>query len=269
MSGSQSTFANADQTRAELSDLIDQQMSRLGLVAMDALGSIEGKSVLDVGCGTGQTLIQLADRVGPAGRVIGIEIAPRVLSLALGRTQDRAHISLVQGDASQPPLPDWSLDALYSRFGVMFFAHPVRAFSKLRRLLRPNGRVAFVCWRATGENEIDFAPLEAAGLTFEEPPHASLANATVIEKVLEEAGFHQITVRPLDVNVSCGGVEATLNVVTRVGALGKMLREAPELRQKAIPRVRAMLERRAVAGKVDLTASTWIVTATSERVEAC
>lgn len=263
MPESQSTFVSADQTRADLAEFIDRQMNPLGLQAMNGLELLEGQTVLDIGCGAGQTLIQLADRVGSAGRVIGIDIAPHVLSLARIRTQDRPRILVLQADAAQLPIPEQSLDALYSRFGVMFFAQPVQAFCNLRRALRPNGRIAFVCWRGTLENELDAAPLEAAGLASDESPHASFASATVINRVLHGAGFSQITVRPFDADVSCGGVAETLEVVTRVGALGKMLREAPELRDQTAPRVREMLERRVVAGQVNLTAATWIVTASN------
>ena len=71
-----------DQARAELADLIDLQMSPLGLAAIDALAPAEGQTVLDIGCGAGQTILQLMDRVGPAGRVIGVDLAPRVLAVA-------------------------------------------------------------------------------------------------------------------------------------------------------------------------------------------
>lgn len=261
MPESQSAFDIADRTRVDLADLIDRQMSPLGLLAMDALGHLEGQTVLDVGCGTGQTLLQLADRVGAAGRVLGIDIAPHSLSLARARTQIRPNISVVQDDAARAPLPVQRLDAIYSRFGVMFFAEPVQAFGNLLRALRPEGRIAFVCWRGVPENDLDAAPLQAAGLSFGEPPHASFASQPVINEVLQGAGFTRIAIRPFDVSVSCGGVEATLDVVTRVGALGKILRETPDLRGQSVPRVRAMLEERAIAGQVGLTAAVWVVTA--------
>jgi ubiquinone/menaquinone biosynthesis C-methylase UbiE len=53
------------------------------------------------------------------------------------------------------PLPDQSVDLVYSRFGVMFFADPIQAFGNLWRMLRPGGRIGFVCWRSIQENELN------------------------------------------------------------------------------------------------------------------
>jgi SAM-dependent methyltransferase len=251
----------ADRTRAELADLIDLQMSPLGLAAMNALGPMQGKTILDVGCGAGQTTVQLAERTGNSGRVIGVDIAPRVVTLARARSKHLHWVSIKQADAAQLLLPDHSVDFVYSRFGVMFFPDPLRAFSNLRRMLRPGGRIGFVCWRSIRENELDFVPLEAAGLASGDAPHVSFEQLCLIEEVLRTAGFDQIKIDPLDAEVSCGDIDKTLEVVTQVGALGKTLRDTPEGRPLIEPRVRAVLVERANSGRVSLKAATWIVTA--------
>jgi ubiquinone/menaquinone biosynthesis C-methylase UbiE len=64
---------------AEAYELIDLQLSPLGLRVIEALGLGSGDIVLDVGCGAGQTLLQLAERVGTEGRVIGVDVAPLLL----------------------------------------------------------------------------------------------------------------------------------------------------------------------------------------------
>jgi 2-polyprenyl-3-methyl-5-hydroxy-6-metoxy-1,4-benzoquinol methylase len=69
-----------DEARAELADLIDLQMSPLGMAAMDALPPAEGQTILDVGCGAGATILQLLNRVGPTGCLIGVDAAPRPLA---------------------------------------------------------------------------------------------------------------------------------------------------------------------------------------------
>jgi len=74
-----------DEARAELAELIDLQMSPLGLTAMAGLAPSRGQAVLDVGCGAGQTILQLAERVGETGRVVGVDVAPRVLDVARAR----------------------------------------------------------------------------------------------------------------------------------------------------------------------------------------
>lgn len=253
-----------DRARAELADLIDLQMSPLGIAAMDALAPAEGQTVLDIGCGAGQTILQLMDRIGPTGRVIGVDLAPRVLAVARARTGHLPQVTLLQEDAASLALPEQSVDGIFSRFGTMFFADPIAAFTNMRRMLRQGGRIGFVCWRSLDENELDFFPIEAAGLTaaIDHAPF-SFEDAETVDRILRLAAFGDIEIRAFDADVSCGDAEATLKVVTRVGALGKVLRETPALLPDSERRVRAAQSMRERDGKVSLGAATWIVTATA------
>ena len=148
---------------AEAYELIDLQLSPLGLRAIEALGVGSGDIVLDIGCGAGQTLLQLAERVGTEGQVIGVDVAPLLLEIAKRRTEPLSQVRLIQADAQSLDLPSESTDAVFSRFGVMTFNDPVVAFANFRRILRPSGALAFSCWRSLQENELDHLPLSAAG----------------------------------------------------------------------------------------------------------
>jgi SAM-dependent methyltransferase len=262
MASSPTPQESADRARAEISPLIDLQMSPLGIAAMDALAPAEGQTVLDVGCGAGETLLQLAQRLGPTGRVIGVDIAPQVLAVARARTALFAQVTVMQADAGSLTLPDDSLDGVYSRFGTMFFPDPVAAFSNLRRMLRRGGRIGFICWRSMRENEVDVFPLAAARLPAD-PDNApfSFEDDAVIERTLQAAGFADIRIEPHDDEICCGDTEATLRVVTRVGALGMVLRRTPALVPEVLEAVRAVLLARERDGEVKLGAATWIVTA--------
>ena len=128
----------AAQAWAEVCELLDLQLSPLGIRAMDALSPMPGHVVIDVGCGAGQSALQLAGRVRPQGRVIGIDIAPTLLELAKCRAKGLPQVSFLQADAQSVDLPDQSADGVFSRFGVMAFANPVAAFSNFRRILKPS-----------------------------------------------------------------------------------------------------------------------------------
>jgi SAM-dependent methyltransferase len=253
-----------DEARAELAELIDLQMSPLGLAAIDALAPERGQAVLDVGCGAGETILQLAERVGNTGRVVGVDVAPRVLDVARNRTDHLRQVTLLQEDAANLALPNGSFDGIYSRFGIMFFADPSRAFSNMRRMLKRHGKIGFVCWRSFDENELDFFPVQAAGLSLDaDTAPFSFDNSDTIKNVLRSAGFDRIAVEPHDTSVSSGSTEAMLQVLTRVGALGMILRGTPALLPHVKPQVLAALAAREADGKVSLRSATWIVTATA------
>ncbi|MBW8814088.1 MAG: methyltransferase domain-containing protein [Caulobacterales bacterium] len=251
----------AAQAWVEVSELLDLQLSPLGLWAIAALDPQPGETVVDVGCGAGQSVLQLAERVGSAGGVIGVDIAPRLLALASQRAAELGQARFVEADAQSVTLPDASADAVFSRFGVMAFADPVAAFANLRRILKPGGRLAFVCWRALAENELDLMPLQAAGLeAMADATPFSFADAAIVRATLEAAGFEAVTARAHDAPVSSGDADAMATVLLRVGPLGRILRETPALRATAEPRLRAALVARETDGAVALTAATWVVT---------
>ena len=254
----------ADKARAELADLLDLQLSPLGLVAIEALAPRIGDVVLDVGCGAGQSALQLADRVGVRGRVTGVDIAPGVLEVARRRAIGRRQVDFVQCDAQRLVLPERSIDCVFSRFGVMAFDDPVAAFANFQRMMRPSGRLAFVCWRSLDENEMDLLPLRAAGLEGRaDPTPFSLADSGTIRTTLQNAGFRQIRIDAQDAMVSSGNLDAMMTVLLRVGPLGKIIRENPNMTAQANSRVRAALAERGNEAAVALNAATWIVTARS------
>jgi SAM-dependent methyltransferase len=247
---------------AEAYELIDLQLSPLGLRAIEALGLRSGDVVLDIGCGAGQTLLQLAERVGTEGQVIGVDIAPLLLAIAKQRTGQLSHVRLIQADAQRLDLPAGSADAVFSRFGVMAFDDPVAAFANFRKILKPSGALAFTCWRSLKENELDHLPLSATGLRspVDESPF-SFAEPNYIRRTLEAAGFSEIIVRPHDEKVSSGDLDAMTQVLLKVGPLGKIVRENPALRVIAEPRLREALAALGDPSRVQLLASVWIVTA--------
>lgn len=173
-----------------------------------------------------------------------------------------SQVRFIACDALRLDLPKQSIDGVFSRFGVMAFADPIAAFSNFRGLMKPSGRVAFVCWRSLRENELDLLPLRAEGLeAMLDPTPFSFEDPDRLRTILQMAGFQQIDIRAYDEAVSSGGLDAMAAVLLRVGPLGKILRENPELRSEAEPRLRAVLGARGAHSRVALIAATWIVTA--------
>jgi SAM-dependent methyltransferase len=254
---------------AEVREPLERQLAPLGRRALAALAPRPGESVLDIGCGGGETALELARAVAPDGTVMGIDLSAAVLAFARATAKGCARVRFVQADAAVFPFEPASFDAAFSRFGVMFFADPTVAFINIRRSLRPNGRLAFVCWRALEENALDFLPLQAASAHL--PPQSAhdpdapgpfaFAKAERVRGILQSAGFAEIEIAAHDERVGSGDLDTMLAVCSRVGALGKILRESPELRSAALPAVRAALAAHDGPDGVKLNAATWIVTA--------
>lgn len=259
--------ALADRARLAVQGPLERQTAPLRHRALDALAARPGEHILDIGCGAGGAIPDLAAAVAPGGRVLAVDISPLMLDAARSRSISLDSVDLLQADAQTAAFAVQAFDAAYSSFGVMFFADPTAAFVNIRKALKPAGRVAFVCWRALAENELDLLPLSVASPYLPpQPPEDgpspfSFANPDHLRAVLSAAGFQAIDIVPYDTTVWAGDLDETLALVLNVGALGKILRETPHLRAACEPAVRAALAARQTPRGVELNAAVWIVTA--------
>jgi SAM-dependent methyltransferase len=196
--------ATAGETWAQFQELLDRQIEPLGLAAIDVLDPAKGEHIIDIGCGCGQTSLALAARVGSTGSVVGVDISEPMLAVA--RRARQASVVFRQLDAQTDDLGQGVFDAAFSRFGVMFFSDSVSAFANIRGSLKPDGPLAFVCWRALAENPWMQAPLQAALPLL--PPMAppdpvapgpfAFADASRVRSILSQAGFASVTISPFD-----------------------------------------------------------------------
>ena len=263
--------AAAGETWARLQDQLDRQLASLGLEAMRALDATPGECLIDVGCGCGQTTLELARRVGSDGAVLGVDISQPMLEVARRRAAETPDLAarFREADVQTVDLGAANFDGAFSRFGVMFFSDPPAAFANLRRSLKPGGRLAFVCWRAFSENPWMGAPLAAALPFLPEPepvdPLApgpfAFADAGRVRTILTEAGFTAIDIRPHDTQIGGGDVEEALQLAFRVGPLGAALREDPSRAGLIADAVRGVLEAHLTPQGVLMPAAVWIVTA--------
>jgi ubiquinone/menaquinone biosynthesis C-methylase UbiE len=263
--------ATAGETWARFQDHLDRQLAPLGTEAMRSLDVAAGERLIDIGCGCGQTTLDLARRVGPQGAVLGVDISRPMLEVArrrAGAAPDLT-VSFREADVQSADLGVSVFDAAFSRFGVMFFSDPVAAFANLRQALKPDGRLTFVCWRPFDENPWMAAPLAAAlpllpPLQTVDPlapgPFA-FADADRVRAILSDAGFADIDIRAHDTRIGGGDVEQALQLAFRVGPLGAALREDPSRAGLVADAVRRVLEDHLTPDGVLMPAAVWIVTA--------
>jgi SAM-dependent methyltransferase len=263
----------AGETWAELQRLLDMELRPLGREVQAALDPAAGERVLDIGCGSGETSLDLAAAVAPGGAVLGVDLSRPMLANAGRRAAERdLEVRFEAADAQTSDFGGERFDAAFSRFGVMFFSDPAAAFANIRKALKPGGRIAFVCWRPPAENPLMTAPFKAVEhLVPPQPPSDPLAPGPFafadperVRRILGEAGFGQVAIRPFDAEVGGWTPAEALIVAQRVGPLGAVLRENPDLRPKVLDAVARELQRHTGAdGKVRMGAAVWIVTATA------
>lgn len=259
----------AGETWAALQDLLDRQIRPLGDRALAALAPAPGEAVLDVGCGCGDSALALAAAVGPTGRVLGVDVSRPMLEVARRRAAEAglAQAAFAERDAAAAWEP--AFDAIYSRFGVMFFADPTTAFRHLRGALRPSGRLAFVCWRPLAENPWMEVPVAAAApllpplppMDPEAPGPFAFARRERVAHLLAEAGWRDIQLTPFDCPIGGYALAEAVRLALRVGPLGMALAQAPEAKDRVKDAVRDALAAYDTADGVRLPSATWIVTA--------
>jgi SAM-dependent methyltransferase len=202
----------------------------------------QGGRIVDIGCGTGASSIALAERVGPAGQVLGVDVSAPMLARAAERLPPGFPVKFVRADATTYRFEPAAFDLLFSRFGVMFFAEPVRAFANLRTALKPSGRLTFACWRKFDENPWVQVPLRAALEHVpplprpdpEDPGPFSFASEQRVHRILADAGFQSVVLEPRDfgLDIACGGgIEEALEAAMALGPTSRALQDqGPETR---------------------------------------
>lgn len=227
--------------------------------------------VLDVGCGTGQTTRDAA-RAAVDGNALGVDLSAQMLDHARRRSREEGltNVSFLQADAQVHRFPAASFEVCISRFGTMFFADPVAAFSNIGHALRPGGRLVLMVWQARDRNEWTTAVREAlAGDNPVPPPPAegphpfSLADPAVAGGILAAAGFADIGFTDVHEPVFYGPDSAVaLDVVRGLRSTRDLLAglDAGETEQ-ALRRLRATLAAHQTGDGVVFDARTWIITA--------
>ena len=181
-------------------------------------------------------------------------------------------MSFVLADAASIELDP--VDAVFSRFGVMFFPDPTAAFAHLRQLVRADGALAFACWADPSANPWMSVPVMAS-VSVLGPPQLpptghpgpfAFASADTIHAILGEAGWAAVEVTELSLEQpfpagdarNCAEVMSQLSPVLAGG-----IREAPDRRDALLDAVTAALQEYERDGEVVLAAAAWIVHTTS------
>ena len=254
----------------EAQETLDQMLRPFEELLLADMAAGSAQKVLDIGCGTGSTTLAVARALEPTGHATGIDISEPMLALARERAaRAGAQATFVCADAQRYPFEPGAVDAIVSRFGVMFFDDAVAAFTNLRRAARPDAALRFVAWRSAAENPfMTTAEQAAAPLLPELPPRRPnapgqffFADRERVRAILTNSGWTDVAIEPAD--VTCEFPANALDAyLARLGPVGTVLRDADEAtRARVTQAIRPAFERYIQDDVLRFTGACWLATA--------
>ena len=255
-------------------ELLDRLLKPFETLLIEAVAARAPSQLLDVGCGTGSTTVAAARLLGAQRRCVGIDISEPMIAAARARADgEGSSARFICANAQDHLFDPASVDMIISRFGVMFFDDPVRAFANLRRAATDDGEMQGIAWRSAAENPFMTAAERAAAPLLpnlparvpDGPGQFAFGNRDRVNNILENSGWAEIDVRPID--VACSLPEKDLlRYVTRLGPVGRILQEADaETRVRVIDAVRPAFDPYIHGDEVRVTAACWIIGAKAGR----
>ena len=257
----------AGQAWVQAQPLLDGMFAPFAARLCDALPAGAAQAVLDVGCGTGAVSLAMAARLGPGGHCLGVDIAAAMIDSARQRARDSGlNVDFIVADAQRYTFAAASIDRIVSRFGVMFFDDPVRAFTGLRHATRSDGVLHALAWRSPADNpfmttaERAAAPLLALPARAPEAPgQFAFADRTRVAGILADAGWRDIQIERIDVDCQIPAA-ALPTYLALLGPVGAALRGSgidPALRAQVLSTLEAAFAPFVDGQRVCFSAACW------------
>lgn len=264
-------------TWATQADHFDAMLEPFSDAVLARLAVQPHERVVDIGCGAGANTVQLA-RIADRATVLGVDLSRPMLAAGRQRaaTAGLANVDFAEHDVEAAPFGAAAFDVAFSRFGVMFFGDPVKAFTHVRESLVDGGRLGFVSYQGPSANPFLTVPVMAASAHLRvappPPPGApgvfSFADSERVTAILAAAGFTDITHELGPDSMTLGVADDLPTLALRVMEQNPVVAAAlsvasPAERSAAIDAVVAALAPHADGGHVRLAAGSWVVTATA------
>lgn len=239
----------------------------------------EADTILDVGCGFGDTAIKLARRVGPKGRVLGVDCCDAFMDYGRRQVEDEGidNVAFERGDVMVMPFePEY--DFVFSRFGTMFFPNPVAALRNMRKALKPGGTMTHIVWRSQDDNPwlgmakevvLRFLPPPGDDARTCGPGPFSMANQEMVTMMMRSAGYENIHFERVDAPVLVGRtVQDAIDFQLSIGPAGEVFREAGEEAEKKRGEIERALAEAIDAQKretdgIVMDSSSWVISGTN------
>jgi len=215
-----------------------------------------GGHVLDVATGTGLVAIEAAKRIGPRGSVLATDFVPEWEPHVAAEVSASGvtNVRFAAMSAEALAVPDATFDMVYCQFGLMFVPEPLAALREMRRVLRPEGRLAIAVWGVPEKVGVFLIPrIVAPALPppVGEPPPSPMGMGVpgLVEGLVIEAGFRDIAVHSVtrfyeiaDPEAEWQRWSADLTSPISRGVLDLPAGERQRLRQEAIAALESFRE---------------------------
>ena len=194
----------------------------------------KGDKVLDIGCGGGITSFQTSKILGNDGYVLGADISKILLDLAEKNYSNIKNLEFKYCDVQNYEFEKNSFSKVISRFGVMFFENPIKAFKNINNAIKDGGSLHFVCWTNVMENEFFTAAaniiIRHLDRGFPEltraPGPFAFSEKKYVKQILNAAGFENIKVEKVYTLISTNdSAEKDGNLLFNIGLAGRLLSE--------------------------------------------
>lgn len=250
-------------------------MRPVGALALAKHAPRSGARVLDVGCGHGESTLDLARLVGPRGSVVGLDTSEACIAVARreARAGEARNVTFVRGDANVFRVEESErFGLLFTRFGTSSLGGAESALRNVRATLEANGRLLIVAWRAAALNpwiavaaEIALRHVRHRIAPIHEGPFL-LADPDMSRTLLERAGYVEVSFEAIDAPVVIGqGVDEAIARQLDVGPVAELLRQAgvsgAACRDAVTRELRAALQPFVTARGVVMGSSVWLITA--------
>ena len=208
-----------------------QAISDILFEDLDATGCNNG---LDIGCGAGSTTRRLAAIMGNQARVTGLDISEKLLALARSHPESVGK-DFLQADAQSYKFEPERFDLAISRFGVMFFENPFKAFQNIKSAVQKGCEMRFVCWAPISANDFFLSPLntvvDITGVSFaepgKEPGPLAFSDRTYLSSILKAAEFSSINIDIVETSISTkDSVEKNASLLMEIGMGFRAIKEA-------------------------------------------
>ena len=234
----------------------------------------KGDKVLDIGCGSGITSFETSKILGNDGYVLGADISKILLDLAKKNYSNIKNLEFKYCDVQNYEFEKNSFSKVISRFGVMFFENPIKAFKNINNAIQDGGSLHFVCWTNVMENEFFTAAaniiIRHLDRGFPEltraPGPFAFSEKKYVKQILNAAGFENIKVEKVYTLISTNdSAEKDGNLLFNIGLAGRLLSEenlSEEELAKIKKKIIEMSQNRKVDGIITYKACLNFVSAT-------